>query len=147
MSKKIIIVGGVAAGATAAARLRRLDENCEILLLEKGEYISFANCGLPYYIGEVIKERDNLFVTDIETVKNKYNIEIRNFSEVISINRNDKEVLIKDHIKNETYLEKYDKLILATGSTPNLPNIEGINNKNVFSLWNIEDTDKIYDYI
>lgn len=147
MSKKIIIVGGVAAGATAAARLRRLDENCEILLLEKGEYISFANCGLPYYIGEVIKERDNLFVTDIETVKNKYNIEIRNFSEVISINRNDKEVLIKDYIKNETYLEKYDKLILATGSTPNLPNIEGINNKNVFSLWNIEDTDKIYDYI
>lgn len=147
MSKKIIIVGGVAAGATAAARLRRLDENCEILLVEKGEYISFANCGLPYYIGEVIKERDSLFVTDIETVKNKYNIEIRNFSEVISVDRHNKEIIIKDVLKDNTYSEKYDELILATGSTPNMPKIKGIDNKNVFSLWNIEDTDKIYNYI
>lgn len=144
---KIIAVGGVAGGATAIARLRRLDENAEIILLEKGEYVSFANCGLPYYLGDVIKEREALFVSDITSIKNKYNVEIRNFSELIKIVNKEKYVEVKNLKTGEVYQESYDKLLLSTGSTPFIPNIEGVDADNVFTLWNIPDTDRIYDFI
>ena len=100
MSKKVVIVGGVAGGASTAARLRRIDEEANIIMFEKGEYISFANCGLPYYIGGTISERDKLIVTSKESMSNKFNIDIRNFSEVIKIYRYKKIVTIKNHKNN-----------------------------------------------
>ena len=106
MPIKLLVVGGVAGGATAAARARRLDEDAEIILFERGEYISFANCGLPYYIGDLIKERDDLLVTTPKTVRDRYNIEVRTFSEVLKIDREKKEVEVKNHGTNETYREK-----------------------------------------
>lgn len=147
MAKKIIVVGGVAGGATAISRLRRLDEDAQILLLEKGEYVSFANCGLPYYIGNTIKQRDALFVSNIQSIEGKYGVEIRNFSEVIRIDEANKKVIIKDHKKNQEYAESYDTLLLSTGSYPFVPTMEGLENENVFTLWNIPDTDKIYHFI
>ena len=110
MSKKIIIVGGVAGGATALARLRRLDESAKIILFEKGDFVSFANCGLPYYLGGVIKNRDSIFVTNIESIKGKYNVDIRNFSEVTKIDREQKRVKVKNVISGDEYYESYDKL-------------------------------------
>ena len=112
MSKKIIIVGGVAGGATALARLRRLDESAEIVLFEKGEFVSFANCGLRYYLGGVIKNRESIFVTNIESIKGKYNVDIRNFSEVTQIDREQKKVTVKNVKTGEEYFESYDKLLL-----------------------------------
>jgi len=146
MSKKIVVVGGVAGGATAVARLRRLDENAQIILFEKGEYVSFANCGLPYYIGRVIEDRDSLFVSDIASIKSKYNIDIRNFSEVVKIDRENKNVLVRQKDGKE-YNESYDVLLLSTGSTPFVPNMEGTDNENVFTLWTVPDTDKIHNFI
>lgn len=146
MSKKIVVVGGVAGGATAVARLRRLDENAQIILFEKGEYVSFANCGLPYYIGRVIEDRDSLFVSDIASIKSKYNIDIRNFSEVVNIDRENKNVLVRQKDGKE-YNESYDVLLLSTGSTPFVPNMEGTDNENVFTLWTVPDTDKIHNFI
>lgn len=113
MSKKVVIVGGVAGGASTAARLRRIDEEANIIMFEKGEYISFANCGLPYYIGGTISERDKLIVTSKESMSNKFNIDIRNFSEVIKIDRDQKIVTIKNHKTNEFYEETYDSLVLS----------------------------------
>lgn len=147
MGEKIIVVGGVAGGATAIARLRRLNENAEIILIEKGEYVSFANCGLPYYIGGIIPYRDNLFVSDIASIIAKYNIDIRNFSEVIEVKPEEKKILIKNVKTGESYEESYDKLILATGSKPFVPEISGVDSENVFTLWDIPDTDKIFNYI
>lgn len=147
MSKKIIIVGGVAGGATALARLRRLDESAEIVLFEKGEFVSFANCGLPYYLGGVIKNRDSIFVTNIESIKGKYNVDIRNFSEVTQIDREQKKVKVKNVKTGEEYFESYDKLLLSTGSYPFVPPMEGVEAENVFTLWNVADVDKIYNYI
>ncbi|WP_434798494.1 CoA-disulfide reductase [Terrisporobacter vanillatitrophus] len=148
MSKKIIIVGGVAGGASTAARLRRLDENANIIMFEKGEYISFANCGLPYYIGGTISERDKLIVTSVESMSNKFNIDIRNFSEVIKIDKENKIVTVKNHKNNETYDETYDDLVLSPGASPIKPPISGINDcDNLFILRNIPDTDKIKHFI
>lgn len=147
MVKKIVVVGGVAGGATAIARLRRLNEDAEIILIEKGEYVSFANCGLPYYIGGVIPYRDNLFVSDIASIIAKYNINIRNFSEVTEVRPKEKKILIKNVKTGEEYEESYDKLILSTGSKPFVPEISGVDNENVFTLWDISDTDKIFNYI
>ncbi len=148
MAKKVIIVGGVAGGASTAARLRRLDENIEIIMFEKGEYISFANCGLPYYIGEVIKERDNLIVQTVESMKARFNIDIRNLSEVIKIDNDKKLVTIKNHKTNETYTENYDVLVLSPGASPIKPPIKGINDcDNLFTLRNIPDTDNIKAYV
>ena len=144
---KIIIVGGVAGGATAAARLRRLDNNAEILLIERGEFVSFANCGLPYYLGGEISSRDALFVSDIKTIRGKYDIDIRNFSEVTRINKEEKTVEITNLKDGTKYTENYDKLLLSTGSSPFVPNIKGKDAPNVFTLWNIPDTDRIYNYI
>ena len=148
MNKKTIIVGGVAGGASTAARLRRLDEKAEIIMFERGEYISFANCGLPYFIGGVIKERDALLVQTVEDMSKKFNMDIRIFSEVISIQPAQKTVTIKNVKTNETYEESYDTLLLSPGANPIKPPIPGINDtKNLFTLRTIPDTDSIKKYI
>lgn len=144
MKRKIVIVGGVAGGATAAARLRRLSENYEIIMFEKDEYIAFANCGLPYYIGEEITERSNLLVQTVDAMSLRYNLDIRNNSLVESINTNDKTVSVRNLKTNEVYNESYDKLLLSPGASPIKPNFEGLKTaSNVYTLRNIPDTDKI----
>ncbi|MCV2232151.1 CoA-disulfide reductase [Paracholeplasma manati] len=148
MSNKIIIIGGVAGGATTAARLRRLDEFADIVLLERGEYISFANCGLPYHVGGVIESRDALVVQTVTDMKNKFNIDVRNFSEAIKIDTNSKVVQIKDLKTGKVYTETYDKVVLSTGSVPVKPRIPGIEEaKTLFTLRNIPDMDQIIAYI
>lgn len=147
MSKKVLVVGGVAGGATTVARLRRLDEDLDIVLFEKGEYISFANCGLPYYIGGVIEERDALLVQTPEAMKNRFNIDVRIQNEVTKILRDEKKIEVKDLNTGKTYEESYDYLVLSPGSTPLKPPIPGIDAPNIFSLWNIPDTDAIDAYI
>lgn len=145
--KKVLIVGGVAGGASTAARLRRLDENTEIVLFERGEYISFANCGLPYYIGGEIKEKSSLTLQTPESFRKRFNVDVRIFNEVIAIDRNEKKVTVKNHKMGETYEETYDKLVLSPGAEPFKPNIEGIDSRLVFTLRNIPDTYRIKDYI
>lgn len=148
MSKKILIIGGVAGGATAATRLRRLNEEDQIILLEKGEYISFANCGLPYHIGGVIKERESLLLQTVEGMEQQYNLDIRHFSEVTKIDPIAKSVTIYQHQTKEYYEESYDQLILSTGAKAIVPTIDGLNEAtNVFSLRNIPDMDSIQKYI
>lgn len=145
---KVLIVGGVAGGATAAARLRRLSEETEIIMFERDEFISFANCGLPYYIGGVITDKDRLQVETVEGMSLKFNLDIRNFSEVIGINRSKKTVTVRKVKSGEVYDESYDKLVLSPGARPIKPNIKGIEEaENLFTLRNIPDTEKIYDYI
>lgn len=146
MSKKVLIVGGVAGGASAAARLRRLDENAEIIMFERGEYISFANCGLPYYIGETIKEREKLIVQTPESMKSRFNIDVRINSEVILIDTIKKIVTVSNEEKGE-YEESYDYLVLSPGARAIKPNIEGINHQKIFTLRNIPDTDNIKAYV
>lgn len=148
MKKKILIVGGVAGGASTAARLRRLDENAEIIMFEKGEYISFANCGLPYYIGGTIEERDALILQTVEGMSKKFKLDIRNLSEVIGINREEKSVTVKDYKNGNVYEESYDILVLSPGANPIKPSISGIDScKNLFTLRNIPDTDSIKSFI
>jgi len=147
MGLKVIIVGGVAGGASAAARLRRVDENADIILIEKGEYISFANCGLPYYIGEVITDKDKLLVQTPEKMKERFNIDVRVNSEVIKINPDIKTVEIFNKIQNNVYTETYDKLILSPGAEPVKPKLSGIESARIFTLRNIPDTFKIKDYV
>ena len=148
MGKKIIIVGGVAGGATAAARLRRIDEQAEILIFERGEYISFANCGLPYYIGEVIEKREKLLVQTVAGMSRRFNLDIRNLTEVEKINREQKTITAKNLTTGEIYEEAYDILLLSPGAKPLVPNMPGLNEAdNVFTLRNIPDTDKIKDYV
>lgn len=145
---KIVIVGGVAGGATAAARLRRLDENFEIVLLERGEYISFANCGLPYYIGGSINSRDKLLLQTVESMSLRFNMDIRNYSEVTKINRDEKTVTVNHVQTGKIYEESYDVLILSPGAHPVKPAIPGIQDaNNLFTLRNIPDTDKIKQYV
>ena len=141
MGKKVLIVGGVAGGASAAARLRRLDESAEIIMFERDEYISFANCGLPYYIGSTIKEREKLLVQTPKGMKDRFNIDVRVNSEVISVNSEKKVVSVKTG--SNTYEETYDYLVLSPGAKALRPNIEGIENPKVLTLRNIPDTDKI----
>ena len=146
--KKILIVGGVAGGATAAARLRRLDEKSQIIMFERGEYISFANCGLPYYIGNVIENRDALLVQTVKGMKKRFNLDIRNFSEVVSIDAEKMEVTVNNLSTGETYVEKYDELILSPGASPIKPPITGIADAdNIFTLRNIPDTDAIKGFV
>ena len=145
MSKKVIIVGGVAGGASVAARLRRLDENVEIIMFERDQYISFANCGLPYYIGGSIKERDHLLVQTPEGMKNRFNIDVRINSEVISIDTDQK--VVKIRTEEREYNEQYDYLVLSPGARAIKPNIEGIDSQKIFTLRNIPDTDRIKTYV
>lgn len=147
MNKKVVIVGGVAGGASTAARLRRMDENAKIIMLERGEHISFANCGLPYHIGEVITEREKLLVQTPEKMGKRFNIDIRTFNEAISINRDNKTIMIKKHQTGESYEENYDVLVLSPGANPIKPPIPGIDNDKIFTLRNIPDTDAIKQYV
>ncbi|MDA8403637.1 MAG: FAD-dependent oxidoreductase [Desulfobacteraceae bacterium] len=144
---KLLIIGGVAGGATAAARARRLNEDAEIILFERGEFISFANCGLPYYIGEIIKKRESLLVTTVEAFKKRYNIDIRVFTEVTVIDRKRKRLVARNLQTNETYEESYDKIILSPGAEPFKPPIEGIDADNIFNLRNIPDSDRIKAFV
>jgi len=144
---KYVIVGGVAGGATTAARLRRNDENAEIILFEKGEHISYANCGLPYYLGGVITERDKLFVQTPETFQATLNVDVRVNSEVIAIDRAAKTVTIKRHPQETTYTETYDKLVLSPGAEPVRPPIVGIDTPGIFTLRNVIDTDRIKKFV
>lgn len=138
---KIVIIGGVAAGASAAARLRRLNEAAEILILERGKYVSYANCGLPYHIGGVIADRDDLIVTRPEKFSSWFNIEVRVSSEVLSIDRANRRVLVRNG--EGEYFEPYDKLIIATGASAFTPKTEGDDNPNVRHLWTMSDMDNI----
>lgn len=144
---KTIIIGGVASGASAAARLRRLDENAEIIILERGEFISFANCGLPYFIGGEITDRNMLTLQTPASFKARFNIDVRVFSEAIKISPNNKTVTVKDAQSGEVYEESYDNLILSPGAEPIKPNMVGIDSDNIFTLRNIPDTLKIKNYI
>jgi len=144
---KVIIVGGVAGGASAAARLRRINEDCEIILFERGEHISFANCGLPYYIGGVIEEKEKLLVQTPEAMQKRFNIDVRVFSEVINVYPDKKEVEVMDLKNGRKYTETYDKLLLSPGAIPIKPDIEGINHENIFTLRNIPDTFRIKDFV
>ena len=145
--QKVLIIGGVAGGATAAARLRRLDENIEIIMFEKGDYISFANCGLPYYIGGVIKEKSALTLQTPRSFNERFNVDVRIQSEVVSIDPKAKKVIVRDHASNKSYEETYDKLILSMGAAPIKPAINGIDSNKVFTLRNIPDTYRIKDFI
>ena len=144
--RKYVIVGGVAGGATAAARIRRLTEDAEIILFEKGEYISYANCGLPYYIGGVIEERDKLFVQTPEAFGKRFNIDVRTQSEVTAIDTASKEVSVKT-ADGKTYTQSYDKLLRSPGASPVVPPLPGIQSEGIFTLRNVNDTDKIKTYL
>lgn len=143
---KYLIVGGVAGGATTAARLRRLDEQAEIIMFERGEYISYANCGLPYYVGNVITERDRLFVQTPESFKARLNVDVRVQQEVIGIDRKNKSVTVRNADGSE-YTETYDKLVLSPGAEPLRPPIPGIQDEVIFTMRNVPDTDRIKDYV
>ena len=140
--KKIVIVGGVAGGASCAARLRRLDETANIVLLERGDYISYANCGLPYHIGDVIKTRDALLVSTPEMMKSRFRIDVRTGNEAISIDREAQTVRVQTR-DGQQYDEPYDELVLSTGSSPLRPGIPGIESELVQTLWTVPDTDRI----
>lgn len=144
---KVLIIGGVAGGASAAARLRRLDEAADIVILERGEYVSFANCGLPYYIGGVITNRNNLTLQTPESFRARFNIDVRVNSEAVKIDPEAKTVTVKNLRSGEIYVESYDDLILSPGAEPIRPNIDGIDSGIVFTLRNIPDTLKIKEYI
>ena len=140
---KILIVGGVAGGATAATRLRRLSEENEVIIFEKGQYVSFANCGLPYHISGTIDKRDALLLQTPESLKERYNLDVRVFTEVLSIYTDEKKISVKNLQTGEIYLENYDKLLLSPGAEPIKPPFEGIDSDKIFTLRNIPDMDKI----
>lgn len=144
---KYIIIGGVAGGASTAARLRRLDEEAEIILLEKGEYISYANCGLPYYIGDVIDERSKLFVQTPRSFAARFRVGVRVKSEVTDVLPDAKKVVVKDIETGREYEETYDKLVLSPGAEPVLPPLDGIQHPGIFTLRNVADTDRIKTFI
>lgn len=147
MSRKVLIVGGVAGGAGTAARLRRMDENAEIIMFERGPYISFANCGLPYYIGGTIEKRDALLLQTPEGFNRRFRVDVRVNNEVTKINKEAKTIEVKNVVDGTTYVEAYDTLVLSPGSTPLKPPIPGIDSDNVFSLWNVPDVDKIKAFV
>ena len=140
---KIVIIGGVAGGATAAARLRRLSEENEIIIFEKGEHVSFANCGLPYHIGGVIEDRSKLLLHTPTSLRSRYNLDVRIFNDVLKINTAEKSVEVRNLITKEIYIETYDKLLLSPGAEPFRPNIPGINSDKIMTLRNVADMDRI----
>ncbi|MEG0767122.1 MAG: FAD-dependent oxidoreductase, partial [Clostridia bacterium] len=144
---KVLIVGGVAGGASCAARLRRLDEKAEIVVLERGAYISYANCGLPYHVSDVIPSRNALLLQTPEAMRAKYKVDVRIQSEVVAIHRADQEVVVRRVESGETYAEHYDKLVLSTGSSPLRPPIPGIDSPRIQTLWTVPDADHIRSLI
>jgi NADPH-dependent 2,4-dienoyl-CoA reductase/sulfur reductase-like enzyme/rhodanese-related sulfurtransferase len=147
MSKRVVIIGGVAGGASAAARLRRLDEEAEIILVEKGPYISSATCGLPYYIGDIIKEKQKLLVTTPENMKSRFRIDVRVNSEATAINPSKKTVEIYDNAEKRSYSLSYDKLVLSPGAEPIKPGLKGIDSHRIFTIRSISDTYKIKEFV
>lgn len=143
---KVVIVGGVAGGATTATRLRRLDENAEIILFERGEHISFANCGLPYYVGDVIKNEEDLLVQTPEKFKERFNIDVRISQEVIKIDKENKKVEVKKNDTGETYFETYDKLVLSPGAEPINP-FKDVKSDRIFTIRNANDAEKVKAFI
>lgn len=144
---KVLIVGGVAGGASAAARLRRLDEKAEIIMFERGEYISFANCGLPYYIGGEINKKSALTLQTPQSFNSRFNVDVRVFNEVTAIDAEKKQVTVHNVQTGEDYTESYDELILSPGAAPLVPTMDGVDDPRVFTLRNIPDTVKIRDYV
>jgi len=144
---KVVIIGGVAGGASAAARLRRLDEEAQIVMFERGEYISFANCGLPYYVSGVIPKRSSLLVQTPKSMKSRFNIDVRTMSEVAGIFPEAKEVEVKNLTSGETYRESYDYLVLSPGAAPIIPDIPGVKLPNVFTIRNVPDSDTVKGYV
>lgn len=148
MAKRILVVGGVAGGASAAARVRRLDEHAEIIMFEKGPHVSFSNCSLPYHLSGIVEDSDSLVLMNPDIFKNRYNIDARVNSEVVKINRDKKTITVNDVVTGKTYEESYDKLILSPGASPIRPgNIEGINQPNVFTVRNVVDIEKLNAYV
>jgi NADPH-dependent 2,4-dienoyl-CoA reductase/sulfur reductase-like enzyme len=144
---KYIIIGAVAGGASTAARLRRLDEHAEIIMFEKGEYISYANCGLPYYIGDVIKDRNKLLIQTAASFNQRFNVDVRTLTEVQSIDNINKSVFVLNQRTGESYMETYDKLILSPGAEPIRPPLPGITLDGIFTLRNVNDTDYIKSFV
>jgi len=144
---KVLVVGGVAGGASAAARLRRLDEAAEIIVFERGPYVSYANCGMPYHIGEVIKDRQALFVATPESLRTDYNLDVRVGQEVVALDRARKQVEVRKLDTGETYRESYDKLILSPGARPFVPKVAGADLPGVFVLRSVPDMDAIKAYV
>ncbi len=142
---KILIVGGVAGGATAATRLRRLSEENEVIIFEKGQFVSFANCGLPYHISGTIDKRDALLLQTPESLKERYNLDVRVFSEVLSVDPKEKKISVKNLQTEELYAETFDKLLLSPGAEPIRPPFEGIDSDKIYTLRNIPDMDKIIE--
>ncbi|MGB4595729.1 MAG: FAD-dependent oxidoreductase [Anaerolineaceae bacterium] len=144
---KVVIIGGVAGGASTAARLRRVDENAQIIMFERGPYVSFANCGLPYHLSGIIPEREQLLVTTARDLKETLNIDARPNSEVVAINRAEKTVSVRETLTGREYTESYDKLVLAPGASPIVPLLPGVDLPGVFILHNIPELDAIMSYI
>ncbi len=146
-SQKVVIIGGVALGAGVAAKVRRISEQAEIVIIEKGPYVSFANCGLPYYLGDVIKDRNKLLLHTPKSLKNRFNIDVRTHQEAVVINRKKKTVTILDIENNRQYEESYDKLVLAMGAKPISPNIPGKDLNGIFHVRSVPDVDEIKEWI
>ncbi|MDA8418544.1 MAG: FAD-dependent oxidoreductase, partial [Desulfobacteraceae bacterium] len=144
---KIVIVGGVAAGASAAAKARRCSEEAEILILEKGPFISYANCGLPYYLSGIIPKRDHLIVVDPPFFKQRFNVEVKTGHEVLAIDRVAKTVTVRDAVRDRSFAEPYDKLILTTGSSPVIPPLAGVELPFVFTAKTLSDTDRLFRFL
>lgn len=144
---KVIIVGGVAGGASAAARLRRLDETAEITMYERSGYISYANCGLPYYVGGVITNQSDLTLQTPQSFYNRFRVNVKVLHEVIDINVNDKTITVKNLSSGEIFTDSYDKLVLSTGAKALKPNLKGVDEEGVFTLRTVEDTLKIHNYV
>ena len=147
MGKKVLIIGGVAGGASVAARVRRLDENAEIIMFEKGPHVSFSNCSLPYHLSGIVEDSKKLVLMDPDIFKNRYNIEARVNQEAIKINRDIKTITVRNVISDKTYEEAYDILVLSPGAKPIRPNLEGINQPNVFTIRNVADIENVNHYI
>lgn len=145
--RKIIIVGGVAGGATCAARLRRLDEQAEIIMLERGPYVSFANCGLPYYVGDVIREESKLLQASPELFRQRFRIDVRTQHEALRIDRDRRELVIRDLVSEEEYRESYDALVLSPGASPILPPLEGVRLPGIFTVRTVPDSEEIRSWI
>ena len=140
---KVLIIGGVAGGASCAARLRRLDGEARIIIFERGPYISYANCGLPYHVGPVITDRDELLLMTPGLMKERFDVDVRVLSEVLSIHRAEKRITVRDLESGREYSETYDTLVIATGSSPLRPPIPGIDHPRVQTLWTLPDADRI----
>ncbi|MFI8686629.1 CoA-disulfide reductase [Rossellomorea sp. NPDC077527] len=147
MKKKVIIIGAVGGGATTASQIRKVDSEIEIILLEKTSYLSYGACGMPYYLGDVIKDRESLFAATPETLHTKKRIDVRMHHEALQINRENKSVTVRDHDRNRDYEETYDYLVVATGASPFIPDIPGLHQIPAFHLRTVEDMDRIKQFV